>query len=154
MEVSYLTSAEIRRANLATLVGQAGSQRTLADATELAPAQISQWATAAPNSRTKKPRNISDESARLLEAKMSKPVGWMDHDHSRGPILATPPAPTLTQALETLGIALATDMSPDVRQDAADLLAKLAQRHGAERHQAELLQLLQAAPSKRTGTGR
>lgn len=59
--------------------------------------------------------------------------------------------PGLQFALEVLGIALAREMPNDVRQDAADLLAKLALREGAARHQAELLALLtgEAGASKR-----
>lgn len=70
------------------------------------------------------------------------------------PVASPTPEPfSLAQALEVIGIALAADMPDDVRQDAADLLEKLAKRRGAARHQEELLALLQAAsPSKRTGT--
>jgi transcriptional regulator with XRE-family HTH domain len=53
--------------------------------------------------------------------------------------------PTLALALERLGMALATEMPEDVRQDVADLLGKLALRNGAERHQRELAELLSAA---------
>ena len=107
VEISYLNSAEIRRANLATLIAEAGSQRALSDLTGLAPAQISQWATAAPNSRTRTPRNISDDSARMLEAKMSRPAGWMDHDHSQVPSAPIPairsdPSLSLDQAIDLL----------------------------------------------------
>ncbi len=69
------------------------------------------------------------------------------------PITTAPPkdTPTLADALELLGIELAREMPDDVRQDAADTLAKLALRKGAERHQAELLTLLSAPPGKQQG---
>lgn len=60
---------------------------------------------------------------------------------------------SLSQALQVLGIELARDMPNDVREDAADILGKLALRRGAERHQHELITLLEAPHSKRTGTG-
>lgn len=65
-------------------------------------------------------------------------------------------APTLEQALEALGIALAVDMPDEVREDVADALTKLARRKGQHRDQQQVLQLLTepsaAAPTKRTGT--
>lgn len=48
----------------------------------------------------------------------------------------------LRDALRSLGQALAQTLPDDVRQDVADVLAKLALRHGAERHQLELATLL------------
>lgn len=101
MTAHYLTAPEIRRANLKALIDEAGNQRLLSDIVDVAPAQISQWATAAPNSKTKTPRVISDESARQLEKKMGRPRGWMDHDHTRDPTPAStqPAAPSLAQAL-------------------------------------------------------
>lgn len=62
------------------------------------------------------------------------------------PGLTTSPAvPSLQAAVARIAKALAHEMPDDIRQDAADLLAKLAHRHGAVRHQAELTALLEAA---------
>lgn len=59
----------------------------------------------------------------------------------------------LGEALEVLGSELAEDMPDDIRQDAADLLAKLAHRRGEPRHQQELLTLLTTSrPASRNGT--
>jgi hypothetical protein len=152
--VSYPTIAEIRRANLQRLIDERGTQRALADAADVSPAQISQWIKAAPDSKTGKPRVVSDESARALEACSGKPVGWMDHLHGDQPSCPATPAvspPTLEQALEVLGIVLARDMAEEVRDDAADALAKLARRRGSARDQAQLLHLLQPMPSQHTG---
>lgn len=65
--MTYQTAAELRRANLRTLVAERGGQRELADLVGVAPAQISQWPTAARDAKTGTPRTISDESARRLE---------------------------------------------------------------------------------------
>lgn len=101
--VAYLTISEIRRANLLRLIASFGSQRALADAAEISPAQISQWVKAAPNSETGKPRVVSDDSARSLEVAADKPRGWMDHDHSeaadREPLAVAPGSITLADAL-------------------------------------------------------
>jgi hypothetical protein len=58
-------------------------------------------------------------------------------------------ATDLQSALEVLGVELARDMPDDVREDVAELLAKLARRRGAQRHQSELLTLLTAPSEKR-----
>lgn len=155
--MSYPTIAETRRANLQRLIDERGTQRALSDAADVAPAQISQWIKAAPDSKTGKPRVVSDESARALEACSGKPVGWMDHLHGDRPSLPATPAaavaPTLEQALEVLGMELAREMAEEVRDDVADALAKLARRRGSVRDQAQLLHLLQPMPGKRAGTG-
>jgi hypothetical protein len=53
-------------------------------------------------------------------------------------------APTLQAAVARIAKTLAQDMPDDIRQDAADLLAKMALRHGAPRQQEELASLLVA----------
>jgi transcriptional regulator with XRE-family HTH domain len=58
--------------------------------------------------------------------------------------------PTLSEALQVLGGALAQQMPQDVRDDVAHLLARLAERSGLERHQAEIAALLSIAPGKQT----
>ena len=79
--------------------------------------------------------------------------GWAEA-HSATTALPAPAQPLdLAAALEVVGIALAVELPDDVRQDAADLLAKLAHRRGASRHQAELLALLNAPPAKRQSNG-
>lgn len=67
-----------RRRRLAILVEEAGSQASLSEKTGKAPAQISQWIRALPDSKTGKPRSMSKEIARELEQKCGKPSGWMD----------------------------------------------------------------------------
>lgn len=91
-----------------------------------------------------------------------KTLGLMRSIHALGPLFsgqqatgAPPPSdpPSITQALEVLGIELARDMPTEVREDVADALAKLAHRKGQDREQSEVLRLLQQAePGKRNGT--
>lgn len=61
-----------------------------------------------------------------------------------------PPRPTLAEALAVLGEALAAELPDDVREDAADALAKLARRRGAVRDQQQVAQLL--TQDQATGT--
>ena len=85
------TVEEIRRHKLAALIREAGSQAALSEKIEKAPAQISQWLNASINSKTGKPRVMSNGIARELEQKTNKPAGWMDQ-----PIHAnTEPGPNL-----------------------------------------------------------
>lgn len=67
-----------RREKLAILIKEAGSQSALSELIGKAPAQISQWLNASLNSRTNKPRVMSNAIAREIEVKTSKPMGWMD----------------------------------------------------------------------------
>ena len=67
-----------RRENLGLLIKEAGSQTALSEAIGKAPAQISQWLNASLNSKTGKPRVMSNAIAREIELKTNKPEGWMD----------------------------------------------------------------------------
>ncbi|MFD2755690.1 S24 family peptidase [Comamonas terrae] len=67
-----------RRENLGLLIKEAGSQAALSEIIGKAPAQISQWLNASANSRTGKPRVMSNAIAREIETKTGKPIGWMD----------------------------------------------------------------------------
>lgn len=72
-----------RRRRLAILVEEAGSQAALAEKIGKAPAQISQWIRALPDSKTGKPRSMSKEAAREVEARVGRPSGWMDQPISQ-----------------------------------------------------------------------
>ena len=80
-----------RREKLAILIGEAGSQSALSEKIDKAPAQISQWLNASTNSKTGKPRVMSNAVAREIELKIGKPQGWMDQ-----PIAATLTPPGVT----------------------------------------------------------
>jgi transcriptional regulator with XRE-family HTH domain len=148
---------EVRRNNLGRLIAARsdGNQKAFAVKIGRAPAQVSQW--------LKGRRNISDETRDHIETACNA-AGWLDAIHGQshvtlGPVTGSAtgtvtPAPTLDQALEVLGIALAHDMPDDVREDLADALAKLARRHGQDRDQKAVAQLLrlEAGTAKRTGT--
>ena len=71
------TIEEVRRARLAILESEAGSQAKLADQLGKSPAQLSQWKNASPTT-TGRARAISSDAAREIEAKMGKERGWMD----------------------------------------------------------------------------
>lgn len=67
-----------RREKLGLLIKEAGSQAALSETIGKAPAQISQWLNASVNSKTGKPRVMSNAIAREIEQKTGKPEGWMD----------------------------------------------------------------------------
>lgn len=69
---------ESRRQRLAQLIEEHKTQTALAEATGKAPAQLSQWLNASPDSKTGKPRVMSSQAARDIEEKTGKPTGWMD----------------------------------------------------------------------------
>lgn len=98
------TVAEIRRHNLATLVHEAGGVGKLSQRIgHQTSAQVSQWLHAPLDSKTGKPRNMSDISARRLEHACGKIPGWMDHEQEPSDITATrrgqmraPPVPLIS----------------------------------------------------------
>lgn len=100
--------------------------------------------------------SFGERAARGIEKRLGMPARWLDQAavDTAAPVLrAAEPSPqyggpSLSEALEVLGMALARDMPADVRQDVADALAKLAARKGLQRHQEELLTLLGGAPGK------
>lgn len=76
--VDMTTINEIRRARLQELIDEVGGPKRLSDLIDRAPSQISQWLNASPDSKSGKPRQISSQSARYIEERCRKPVGWMD----------------------------------------------------------------------------
>jgi len=111
---------KIRVARLALLVEECGGVGRLADAVDKSPSQISQWINSSPDSRTKKPRSISNQSARELERKRGKPDGWMDQ--SLDDALSNDPAqqPANTPTKDPFIVAILADLakalSPNERQ--------------------------------------
>lgn len=77
------TVEEIRRENLAILAEEYGGWAKLANHLSINSSQISQWWTAAPDSKSGKPRDMSPMSARRIEEKCEKPRGWFDHEHDQ-----------------------------------------------------------------------
>lgn len=73
---------EIRQENLCTLRDEYGSVVSLAAHLERSESQISQWINASTNSGTGKPRSMRSSTARWIEERCGKPMGWLDIDHS------------------------------------------------------------------------
>jgi hypothetical protein len=73
---------EIRRANLLLLIEEAGTASRLGVLTDTPPSYISQVSRGVQNSKGKGARVMGTDVARRIEAKMGKPRGWMDADHS------------------------------------------------------------------------
>lgn len=94
-----------------------------------------------------------EPSAKVTElAKIADALNVRVVDLMMSPSDACQPVAAIDQALEVLGIELAREMAAEVRQDVADALSKLALRRGAARDQRQVLDLLNAPPSKQTGT--
>lgn len=88
----------IRRENLHIISAESGGPGQLADDLCKSKPQISQWLNASPDSKTGKPRAISNASAREIEQKKGKPTGWMDVPHEKltdpiDPVEPTPKPP-------------------------------------------------------------
>lgn len=75
---------DIRHSNLLELIRRAGGTGAFAERIGRDASQISQWATRAPDSKTGKPRNVGDRSARHIERALHLPAGWMDTLHPAG----------------------------------------------------------------------
>lgn len=80
------------------MIKAAGKIVTLADKVGKSPSQISQWKNASPDSKTRKPRQISSEIARALEDATGLARGWMDQPHD-GVVLTLTKTKTLTAAI-------------------------------------------------------
>lgn len=77
-----MTIDEIRRANLITLVDKYGTVKQFSERIEKSEAQVSQWRNASLDSRTGRPRGISDDICRHIEEKCELQRGWMDNVHT------------------------------------------------------------------------
>ncbi len=60
------------------LVAESGGVTALAAAIKRSASQVSQWLNSSPDSRTQKPRTISNASARYIEQQSGLAFGWMD----------------------------------------------------------------------------
>lgn len=67
----------------------------MATAIKRSPSQVSQWLNSSPDSRTQKPRTISNASARYIEQQCERKHGWMDQPIDRP---QTPPPPDSLQS--------------------------------------------------------
>jgi hypothetical protein len=76
------TIEEIRRQNLAEIAKELGSIQAVADAIGKSHSQVSQWKNGSIDKKSQRPRTMDSESARLIELKCGKDVGWMDNIHA------------------------------------------------------------------------
>lgn len=80
------TIADIRHANLLLLIGnERGGITRLAAKIERSHAQISQLKNRNKHSKSGEPREMGDDVARHIEAKLLLPEGWMDTPHTAAP---------------------------------------------------------------------
>lgn len=86
------TIAEIRLANLETLIAENVNANTVAELGETNPIYLSQIRNRAKDSKTGKHRQMGDDMARALERGCKKEVGWMDNTHHAAQPEATPGA--------------------------------------------------------------
>lgn len=156
-----LTIDEIRRQNLSALAKRHGSKKALAEILEVSESQLSQWINGSKHSTTGKPRAMRLATCHRIEELTHMPRGWLDTPHTAEQLAeyrVTPEAtpPTLEQALEIIGIAIAA-VPESRRQELADDMRQWALYGGRERHKDavwESLSLRHVADeeSKPTGT--
>lgn len=154
-----VTIDDIRRQNLLALADRHGSKRALAEILDVSESQLSQWIHGAKHSTTGKPRAMRLATCHRIEDLTHMPRGWLDTPHTSEQLAAyhvkpNAPQPTLEQALEMLGIALAA--VPEAhRQEVADDMRQWALYGGRDKHRAAVAEsLARRAPDagKRTGT--
>lgn len=97
-----MTNDETRRYRLNELITEHHTVAALARTLEVSPSQVSQWRNASPDSKTGKPRTMSDGAARRIEDKCGKARGWMD----------TPPVEYNIDNNQAKGTRVATELVP------------------------------------------
>lgn len=144
------TIEEIRRDQLKRLLERHGTLVKLGSELGMTKrdSTLSQIINQSTGSRSKTPKAMGSALARRIEKTLGLEIGWMDNDPSLPPASHPHAAPTLEQALEVLGLALAADMPEDIREDLGDTLSKLARRKGLARDQLTVAHLLLSALSK------
>lgn len=81
------TAEQIRPIRLAQLVKQCGGVVGVAAVLKRSSSQVSQWLNQSLDSKSGKPRTISNASARYIEKCFDKPAGWMDSlDEDSAPV--------------------------------------------------------------------
>ncbi|WP_353630657.1 S24 family peptidase [Achromobacter xylosoxidans] len=72
---------EVRRENLRRLEQEHGGPSAAAKALEMSPSQFMNLRDGAKDSKTGKPRGMRKETARKIEERAGKPIGWLDVSH-------------------------------------------------------------------------
>jgi len=127
------TIEQVRREKLELLIQQYGSVTSVAfKLGHNTPAQVSQWRNAAVDSKTGKPRTISNASARLIESRFGKPLGWMDNSES-GRHQPSGKVMTIQEIMGSLNHLLG-NLRLDARKSVGGLLAVYIEdpRHGEQ----------------------
>ena len=171
------TVDEIRRDNLRALVREFGGVGQVAAKVGVSDSQFSQWLNASLDFKSGKPRGMSPASCRRIEAKTGRPVGWLDQAHpltipvglaretdtaiALGGVMSGPPGvavdhtprpPSLAEALEVVGMALAREMPERTRAELADALSAWARYAGRDRYRQTVTELLDGNDANSTGT--
>lgn len=76
------TIAEIRSENLLALIKLHTTADRVAELSGVSPVYLSQLKNGTPDAKNGRPRTMGAVTARKLEAGCSKPIGWMDKQHS------------------------------------------------------------------------
>lgn len=129
----------LRRENLHILASESGGPSQLADDLCKSKSQISQWLNASPDSKTGKPRTISNASAREIEGKKGKPFGWMDTPHPTGAD-SSPAATSPAQQMDYVGAG-----SPEQQE----IINEIASREIPEGIREAILTLIRSSPKKK-----
>lgn len=77
------TCEEMQLENLLCLIKEAGGEDALAGLYGCEPSYIKQMARGYKDSKSGTAKGIGPATARKLESCMSKPRGWLDHDHTK-----------------------------------------------------------------------
>lgn len=75
-DMDTIEETRVKRLNI--LISEYGTSAALAELLGIQEGQLSQWRNRSIDSKTKRPRSISSDSARLIEERTGKPLGWMD----------------------------------------------------------------------------
>lgn len=108
----------IRHANLLLAIKACGSQAELARRSNIPAAYINQMVKRSPNSKSGKPRNVGDESARAIERALRKPIGWMDTPAPDSRLVYGPTGSDTDQISATVLVSnAAASMGPGISQE-------------------------------------
>lgn len=88
--MATMTNDDVRRWRLDRLIDEAGGVGALAGKLGISASQVSQWRNASPDSKTRKPRGMSDGTARRMEHAFGKHTGWFDTPPSDDELLLYP----------------------------------------------------------------
>lgn len=155
---SVRTIEEIRHARLMDLLGEFPTIQALADRIERSHAQVSQWKNRSVRKNKKGEvvgvSNIDSDSARWIESKTGKPVGWMDNEISATSVtIALPPKPPPPDFADNLDPsesewALLQDMRQLPQQEREQVMRELHNR--AELFRAYTAEVLAKVKAKQT----